>query len=356
MDRLRRRALPWAIWFALVAGAYVAWEGMGVGTTVRGFAEALPYRLSSVEPARVESLLVAIGDRVEAGQVLAILDARALEGELRAVVAERARVLAEIDKAELEARAAFVDSRRGLAGNAAEIERAQREAKTRLETARAELTAVTSELARRRQAVADGLMKATELAELEIRQAALKKHVAEEGAAVTLYASRSEASGALDTPALEDWVARTIEPLKRELEVHDGQARALEARRDQHVLRAPVDGQVIAVHGQRDSVVTPGLPLVELVTDAPGRIVACMEELGHAPIGVGVPARVRSANQQGPELVGSAVAVTPVIELPVRCWRDPRVPMWGRVVTVELEPKTHLVPGETFEVRFGPGG
>ena len=147
-ETFRRKVLPATLWGVLVAGAFVMWRGMGPGLAVRGFAEAIPYQLSSVEPARVESLLVKLGDRVQQGQVVAILDARAIDGELRAAEAEKARVLAEIAKTEIETRATRVDSLRGIAGNRAEVERSLREAKTRLETARAELNAVKSELSR----------------------------------------------------------------------------------------------------------------------------------------------------------------------------------------------------------------
>lgn len=352
-DIFRRRALPWIIWVALAAGAFFAWRSMGLGATVRGFAESLPYRLTTVEPSRVESVLVKVGDRVSAGQVVAVLDARAIEGELKAVLAGRASMLAEIAKAEMDARNSFFDATRGVTSTAATAERILREAQTRHETAKAELAAVRAELATRKRAVADGAMRASDLTELEIRQAALKRTVAEEAAAVALYTARSQADEPM-VPSLDEWVKSARAPLERQLEVFDGQARSLEARRDQRVLRAPVDGQVIAVHGQVDSVAVPDLPFIEIVTDAPGRIVACVNEELHAPVAVGMRATARSRSQQSIVLAGSTVSVTSVVELPLRCWRTPQVPTWGRLVTVELSPKVTLIPGETFDVSFVP--
>jgi len=355
-DTLRRKALPWLVWAGLVAGAFFAWRNMGSGLAVRGFAEANPYRLSAIEPARVEAVLVQVGDRVQAGQVVAVLDARAIDGELRAVEADKARVIAEIARAELEARATRTDALRGLTGTRADVERSQREATTRLETARAELAALKAELARQRQAVADGLLRAADLADLEIRQVALTRNITEETAAVRLYEARLASTTDLGAPDEAAWVEAAVAPLRAEAQVFEGHARALEVRRDQHVLRAPADGQVSAVSGRADSIVTPQVPLVEIMPDAPGRIVACVGDDVGVAIHVGQVVLARPATARDPELRGRAVSVGPVVELPMRCWRDPRLPLWGQLVTVELTPPVTLVPGEPFEVRFESDG
>jgi multidrug efflux pump subunit AcrA (membrane-fusion protein) len=351
---LRRRALPWVVWLALCAGAWAAYQEAGAGAVAKGFAEALPYRLSSVEPAQVESLLVAVGDRVEAGQVLAVLDGRGLEAERAALTADKARVLAEIAKAELEARAAWTGARQGLVNGAAETERAERESKTRLETAKAELNALNGELGRRKEAVAEGLMRATDLAELDIRQSALKRQVAEETAALAIYRTRSASADALDAPSLEDWVANAKAPLEKALAVHDSQIRALEARQSQRILKAPAHGRVVAVLGRPQSVVTPDVPLIELVAEDSDRIVVCLPDDLPAAVGVGTRVEALPRARTGDPIAGRSVAITPVIELPTRCWRDPRAPMWGRLVTVEPEATTKLTPGELFDIRFDP--
>lgn len=355
-DVIRRKVLPLVLWLGLVAAAFFTWRSMGAGQAVRGFAEAIPFRLASLEPARVEAVLVRLGDHVSAGQVVAVLDARALDGELRAAEAEKARVLGEIAKARIEARAGRTEALRGIANSRSEVERALREARTRRETARAELGALKRELGRQREAVAAGLMRAAEIAELEIRLAALTKLAAEEDAAVAIYERQVAEMGELETTGELAWIEAAIAPLEAELEVWEGQARALMARRDQHILRAPADGQVSAVHGARDATVTPELPLVEIVAHAPGRIVACVSEDVPVAVGVGLAARVRPLSAWDRELEGRTVSVGPVIELPLRCWRDARQPLWGRLVTVELGPGESIVPGESLEVRFEPDG
>lgn len=354
-DTLRRRALPWLIWLGLVGGGFFAWRAMGLGMSVRGFAEATPYRLTAVESARVESVLVKVGDRVSAGQVVAVLDARAIDGELKAAQANKAAALAEMAKAEVEARQSWLESNRDVDQATLTTVRLAREAKTRLETARAELVAVKSELTRRRQSVASGAMRASDLTELEIRQAALARTVTEETASVTLYEQKELPPTLLAADSMESWVATAKAPLERMVEVYDGQARALEARRDQQILRAPVDGQVVAVHGLADSVAVPDLPLIEIVTDAPGRIVACVNEELNIPVAVGVTATARPRSSRSVVLHGTATSVTPIVELPVRCWRSTQIPVWGRLVTVELSPRVTLVPGETFDITFTPG-
>ncbi len=355
-ETLRRQVLPWVLFAAIVTGAVVMWKRMGSGLAVRGFAEAIPYQLSSVEPARVESLLVQMGDRVQQGQVLAILDSRAIDGELRAAEAEKARVMAEIVKTEIETRAMRTDSLRGIASNKLEVERSLREAKTRLETARAELNATKAELVRQRQSVKDGLLRASDIADLEIRLVALTRNVSEETAAVKVYETQVVSTDELGTTDEPSWVEAAIAPLHAEYKVYEGQARALEARRDQHILRAPADGQVSAVYGTLDSTVTPGLPFIEIMPDSAGRITVCLTEDTHTPISVGIAATARPQSARDRELRGKAVQVGPVVQLPNRCWREAQTPMWGRVVTIELSPPAAIVPGESFEVRFEPDG
>ena len=132
----------------------------------------------------------------------------------------------------------------------------------------------------------------------------------------------------------------------------ESHAALLRTRRDQFVLRAPADGVVTLVQGGPQSVVTPQIPFIEIMSESSGRIVACVVEGTHGPIATGSAATARPLSERGIELVGRSVAVSPVMELPMRCWRDARFPMWGRVVTVELVPPTPLTPGEGFEVRF----
>jgi len=356
LEVARRQVLPWIFWGALVGGAVYIWRDVGSGVTVRGFAEAIPYQLSSVEPARVESLLVKIGDRVQQGQVVAILDSRAIDGELRAAEAEKARVLAEIAKTEIETREMRVDSLRGIAGNKAQAERSLREAKTRLETARAELNAVKSELTRQRQNVKDGLLRASDIADLEIRHVALTRNVSEETAAVKVYEAQGVTADELGTTDEPSWVEAAVAPLRAEFKVYEGTARALEARRDQHILRAPADGQVSNVFGRAESTVTPGVAFIEIMPDTSGRIMVCLTEDVYAPVAVGVAAVARPQSARDRELRGHAVSVGPVTELPIRCWREARTPMWGRLVTIELSPPALIVPGESFEIRFEPDG
>ena len=117
IDFIRRRILPWVMWGALITLAVWLYRGVGPGSPVKGFAEAQPFRLSSTEPARVESILVRAGDRVRAGEVVAILDATAIDAELRVIEADRARVLAELAKAEMEAKVARFDQTRGIVGD-----------------------------------------------------------------------------------------------------------------------------------------------------------------------------------------------------------------------------------------------
>lgn len=357
LDFVRRHAIPWLMWGALIALALWLYRGIGPGSPVRGFAETLPYRLSATEPARVESVVVKVGDHVREGDVLATFDASSLNAEIKVVEAEKARALADLGKTTAEARAAHLEQTRSQTGDADQVARASRDAKTRLETARAELKAVEAELARRAPLVKEGVLRAQDLADLQIKKAALGKQVAEETAGLAMLGGQADAAKALAPPDEAAWVAAMTAPLDEEVKTLDNRLQLLRVRRDQYVLRAPADGSVTSVAGGRATVVTPGAPLIEIVADSSARIVACVIEGTHEPVEPGDQAVAWPLEDRTRELTGRSVAVSPVMELPARCWRNPRVPMWGRLVTVELVPATGLVPGEAFEVRFAaPSG
>lgn len=356
-DLLRRRLFPVLLWGGLVALAFWLYRGVGTNAPVQGFAEATPFHLSTTEPARVASVLVKVGDHVHEGDVLATLDASAINAEIKVVEADRARVLAELAKAKVEAKATHLEQTRDQTGDEGQVARAARDAKTRLETARAELKAVESELAKRAPLVRDGVLRAQDLADLQIKKAALARQVAEETAGIAMLDQQAVSARAL-TPATEDdWVGAMTAPLEQEAKMLDNQLQLLIVRRDQYVLRAPTDGAVTSVAGGRSTVVTPGVAFIEIVAETSGRIVACVLEGVHEPLEPGARALARPLSDRTHELAGRSVAVSPVMELPARCWRDPRVPVWGRIVTVELVPSMELVPGEAFEVRFdAPSG
>ncbi|MFO0749869.1 MAG: biotin/lipoyl-binding protein [Myxococcota bacterium] len=356
-DVLRRRLVPLLLWGGLVAAAVWIYQGVGTNTPVPGFAETLPFRLSTTEPARVESVVVKVGDHVREGDVLATLDASAINAEIKVVESDKARVLAELGKTEIEARAAHLEQTRTQAGDEGQVARAARDAKTRLETARAELKAVDSELGRRAPLVKDGTLRAQDLTDLQIKKASLSKQVAEEQAALTMLGGQADTARTFVPPNEDTWVDAMKAPLTEQVKMLDSQLQLLRVRRDAYVLRAPTDGAVTTVAGGRSSVVTPGEPFIEIVAETSGRIVACVLEGVHDPVAPGGRAVARPLSDRNHELVGHSVAVSPVMQLPARCQRDPRVPVWGRIVTVELVPPTALVPGEAFEVRFdAPSG
>jgi hypothetical protein len=69
----------------------------------------------------------------------------------------------------------------------------------------------------------------------------------------------------------------------------------------------------------------------------------------------GDPAKLWIHGQQSATLRGKTVILGPVVaELPARCWASPRIPMWGREVTVELEGAVDVLAGQAFDVVFEP--
>src|SRR5687768_8639084 len=110
---LRTRVLPWAVWGATMTTAAWLWVDVQQSTAV-GFALGVEYDVAPPEIGRVDALAVAPGQQVRAGQIVATLDARALDAELEILAAERTRLEAELGAVRVETSVRVGDSSRQL--------------------------------------------------------------------------------------------------------------------------------------------------------------------------------------------------------------------------------------------------
>src|SRR5688572_21507020 len=108
---LRTRVLPWTVWGVTMSAAAWLWVDVKHASAV-GFALGVEYRVAPPQLGRVDALAVAPGQRVQAGQVVATLDARALDAELEILAAERSRLEAELGAVRVETTVRVGDSSR----------------------------------------------------------------------------------------------------------------------------------------------------------------------------------------------------------------------------------------------------
>jgi membrane fusion protein (multidrug efflux system) len=248
-----------------------------------------PHPVASESVARVVEVRFELGDEVEAGDVLVVLDARAEQARLDE---ERARLAAY--EVERQAVQSWIEAEREA------IERAREALAARLEEARAlqdetELAATLAEeeAARLERVEESGL---SELEILRARTEAARKRAAARVAALAALRIEQE-----HREREGDRVAH-LEELRREAAQLDGSVattieaiRRLEEEIERRIVRAPVDGTIgevtdvragsVVVEGQRIASVVPHGELRAVAEFAP------QDALGR--IRTGQPARIR---------------------------------------------------------------
>ncbi|MBC8070751.1 MAG: HlyD family efflux transporter periplasmic adaptor subunit, partial [Deltaproteobacteria bacterium] len=132
------------------------------------------------------------------------------------------------------------------------------------------------------------------------------------------------------------------------------QQQLLKVQQDAMVLRAPADGQVTAVFVRPHEVAMPGLPIATISGAARSpTVVACLDEVQAAKISTGEAARLRTLDGTGQLHHAHVVRVSPAVgQLPPRCWRDPKLPSWGRTADLMLDAPADLLPGQGFSIDF----
>ncbi|WP_437607708.1 HlyD family efflux transporter periplasmic adaptor subunit [Sorangium sp. So ce834] len=338
-----------AITLVLTLGAalWLHLDGGGPRGQVFGFAEALPEAISPIETARVASIEVAVGQEVSAGQVIATLDASAIDAEISVAKAEKAQV-----EADLRMELALVEQK--LDVDRASVERHLAEQREEQRRAVAEAKVLDGEIARMRQLVEGHLTAVDQLAKLDLQRATVTAIASEKPRTLSLLTAQLEAADRRRSE-LRDQTSGLAAKLDADARVASERIAMLEQRRAGYALRAASAGRVASIDRQPGDVVPAGEPVAQLVSARSGaRAIACVPERLALGVHEGDGAELWIRGQLGDALPGTVAAVGPLVsELPPRCWPAPQVPAWGRVVTIALDAPAALVPGQAFDITFG---
>ncbi|MCY1059420.1 biotin/lipoyl-binding protein [Nannocystis sp. SCPEA4] len=352
---LRTRVLPWALWGATMASVAWLWRDVHAEAAV-GFVVAAEYELSTPEPARVVAVAVTSGQRVRAGEVLVSLDARAIDAELAIVAAERTRLEAEVGAVRAESKVRVDDTTREFDESVAAADMALRTARNERKIRAAEFAALSAQVTALAGLVEQRMADRRELDGLKVKHAALEKELQTADASIQQLASQAAAARARRAGLPADATEAALRPVRAELAVIERQEQLLKVRREAMILRAPVEGDVAAVHLQAGEVADTGLPIVTLVGDAANaasEIQVCQRERQADRGRPGEAVRVRARGAAGGSAAGRVTRVASrIAELPQRCWRDPELPEWGRELVVRLDEPLPLLPGQAVTVTF----
>lgn len=361
-----RRFLPWGLWaLALAVVLALGFKTSGLGTSpavleIRSVAVKCPRTRHRL---KVEAVLVAPGDSVKAGQVLARMDpsevdadlavARAMAQELELQVASL-RVKLHDDRARTADQLAF-DAEKSALEFARVVSETERD--------RSELTQLDESLAQEQQLVREKLANFERLNELKLKRAALSRKVEEYRA--TVEKARAGADGS--ARRLDRWrkavlgtsaesasrVLDQLAPARAAAEAQRERVRREELFRGQLELKAPFDGRIGEVFLRPGDVASSvDQAVLTVVDDRPSTAIAYVDQRWANRIKVGDRAELIPRDRSGPPRVGRVTAVAPSIgELPERFWHFPNLREYGRNVFIKLEAAASL-PGQAFDVRF----
>ncbi len=137
-----------------------------------------------------------------------------------------------------------------------------------------------------------------------------------------------------------------IDAKKREL-------KELEERQRNLVLTAPCDGFVSSIDSQIGEVgILPDFPILSITEEKPSSIIAYVNESLAGRFAPQIEVDIIKGTE--PKQIGRSeiTYIGPRLEqLPVRLWRDPAMPQWGRLIKIRIPMEMELIPGEMVGIK-----
>ncbi|MFB3776656.1 MAG: biotin/lipoyl-binding protein [Bryobacteraceae bacterium] len=358
--RATRRAVPLVIWVLAAGAAYWLHRQSAGAGQASGMAEVREFNVSALETGRLESVEVAVGQRVSRGQVLARLDSGTLEREVAVAEAQLRELEAMVPAEDRALQLSGLQTERAFQSEVEDAQVAVQSAQAAYERDRAELEGLREEIARQRDLVARRLADARRLAELEAQVAPLAESVAAWPGRIDGLSRREEAA----RERLAEWRLRhagatggdarreQVRPLELRVSRQLDQLALLRKRLSAFQLTSPVDARVTAILARPGAVLTPGSPALALVEEA-RHVTAYVEEDRGYNVAVGDVAEIRPRTNHGERVYGTVTSVAAFVsEIPARFWPSPNRPRWGRQIFVQLDPASALDPGQAVDLSF----
>jgi len=376
--RVRHHILPAVVWFCAVLCVVGLFSRRTQRFEVLGIAQGQVVQIAANCPARLVDVPVRLFDKVTQGQTLAVintvLDNEQPRGQLQA---QLATVLAEIEhltaqlvptqdslaaeKTDREANR-IIDSRRF----SVDVENARLEIlrlRVLIETDRITLkdlaleVKITEELLKQEAVALYELQKAqarhdtlaTKIAENEqlLAQAnvALEQAIQRRDEYFQYEPHHPSVEGALDV------VRKAIRVQERRMDEVLLQIEAMDLRQAME-LKAPFDGVISQVLRRSSEAVLAGDPILTITEAGSTEIIAYASEDQVNMIREGMEVELIKSSDPARIVRTQIVYIGPIVEqLPVRLWRSPNFPQWGRPFLIKAPPEIELVTGEVVGIR-----
>jgi multidrug resistance efflux pump len=348
---------PWLLFGATLWTVALLYMDTGNQGDVVGFAEGEEAAIASMDAGRVAEVSVQLGQFVRKGEPVAVLESDGVDREIAVVDAEIARLQSEIDAGQSEQFRTRLLDREKLETSVEVAELALSREQGTLKRMKGEEAVLLTERRRLRRLVKQKLVTGTELSRVELRLARVAKEVETVPQTVAVLEQQLvNAQARLSEGEKGDVFSVDTKPLVKARKVAEKRRLVLQNRKDALVLKAPVDGQVTAVHHRPGEVVAAGEPIVSLVSVEKMQVVACVSEEDALSVSIRDKAQLWIRGTGGEPLHGTVISLGPLVDqVPVRCRKIPAQPAWGRDVVIRLNDPVDLLPGQAFDVRFEAG-
>lgn len=332
--------------FFIFLAAFLYSNG-GKYRVMTGTAERVVENVASLESARVASIHVKIGERVESGTVIARLDTSIIDAE-NAVQKER------IMRARLEAKLEKLTLERQFSTTLQEAESSLREAELSLSLTAVEHDALVKEIARLEPLLEKRLVSAESFSAKRARESVLRETMKLMPDHINALTADVDLAMEQKTSAL----ARMEEMEESLTTATDAQGEAiklLNVRRDSYTLRAQQEGVVSEIEREPGEVVEPGGTIASLLVTGPIRVVGFLPENDISAVAIDTPANIYptvSMNETG-IIPARVTQISPAVySLPERASPIRGQIVRGRRVVLELDVDANLIPGETVSIEI----
>lgn len=365
VEDFRRRILPVVVWSAAALVAVAMMWSRSPGYQHIGIAQSVEYEISAHTNGTLDTVVVALFDQIEEGDIVAKLDDSPLVASIGTSNASIRQLSAELDAMRTQL---LSESGQGHAAWTVDLRRFQiDEERRRLDLLALKVVVESDEVEAERLALEErrssrlldaGLIGEMDHGAVRLELAQVRRRIQESRVLMVetgeeLHQAEIRRKEFEDQLPIQPGVEPALKPLREAIAVESGRLTEIELQREALVLRSPVSGQVSQILCRTGQSVVPGEPIVMIAERSVRDIVAFIIEPEARTVEPNTPVLV--ASRANPTRVAESVVVRVgpnVGTLPQRVWRDPRVPSYGRSVLIAGVPALDLTPGELVTVQF----
>ena len=376
--RLRPHIFPVIVWLFALACVTFLFTRRSQRFEVLGMAQGQANQVASNSSGRLKSVPVQLFDEVKEGQTVAVINAvldneqprSELQAQLAIILAQIEHLTSQLVPAQdsLSAENAdrqtnrIIDQRRF----SVDVENARLEIlrlRVQIETGRIQLddlaldVKITQDLVEKKAVVSYELQKVQAQYNTLAKQVEENEHLLEQ-ANVALEQAIERRDEYIKSQTHHPSVDDALEVIRKAIRVQERrmdelltQLEALDLRESLE-LKAPFDGVVSEIQHFQTETVLAGETILTVTQTKPTEIVAyASEELANL-IREGMTVELVKSIEPAQIAQSRVISVGPVVEqMPVRLWRNPNVPQWGRPFLIQVPAQMKLVIGEVIGIR-----